>query len=108
MDPAAIAGVSAGLRPLGTIVVTGFTGEPIPVVPMALALSQQTIVGSLIASRRDTEELLQLAAQQKIGAVVETFPLESVNQAFDKLRNNDVRYRAVLLPTETVGERKSR
>lgn len=98
LDNSAIAGVSAGLRPLGTMVLTGFTSETVPVVPIALAISQQSIVGSLIASRRDTEELLQMAGQHKIAAVTETFPLDEVNAVCDKLRNNDVRYRAVLLP----------
>ena len=98
LDSAAIASVTAALRPLGTVVLTGFTSDPIPVVPLALAVSQQSVIGSLIASRRDTEELLQLAAQQRIEAISESFSLEEVNLAYEKLRKNDVRYRAVLCP----------
>ena len=97
LDSKAIASIS-GLRPLGTLVLTGFTGESISIVPMAMALSQHNIVGSLIASRRDTQEVLLLAAQNKIHSVSEVFSLEDVNDAYEKLRANDVRFRAVLQP----------
>jgi propanol-preferring alcohol dehydrogenase len=98
LDPHGIAGVMDGLNPLGTLVLTGFTGESLSIVPMALAIAQHKVIGSLIASRRDTAELLQLAAQNGIGAVTETFRLNDVNDAFARLRRGDVRYRAVLVP----------
>jgi len=98
IDANAIAGVMEGLNPLGTLVLTGLTGDPLPVVPMALAFSQHHIVGSLIASRRDTQELLHLAAQNGIHAITETYGLEEANIAFDRLRKGEVRYRAVISP----------
>ena len=98
LDSKAIASISSGLRPLGTLVLTGFTGESISIVPMAMALSQHNIVGSLIASRRDTQEVLLLAAQNKIHSVSEVFSLEDVNDAYEKLRANDVRFRTVMPP----------
>lgn len=98
LDTASIAGAMQGLNPLGTLVLTGLTGEAMPVVPMALAFAQQRIVGSLIGSRRDTMELLRLAAHHQIKPMTERFPLEAVNEAFARLRNNDIRFRAMLSP----------
>ena len=99
LDAASIAGAMQGLKPLGTLVLTGLTADTVPVTPMALAFAQHRIVGSLIGSRRDTMELLQLAAHHRIKPMIERFPLDSVNEAFARLRNNDIRFRAVLLPT---------
>jgi propanol-preferring alcohol dehydrogenase len=98
LDLVSIAGVMQGMNPLGTLVLTGLTGEAMPVVPMALAFAQQRIVGSLIGSRRDTVELLNLAAHHRIKPLIERFSIEDVNTAFDRLRKNDIRFRAVLSP----------
>ena len=98
LDAAAIANSMQGLSPLGSLVLTGLTADVLPVTPMALAFAQQRIVGSLIGSRRDTAELLQLAAHHRIKPMIERFPLEAVNEAFQRLRNNEVRFRAVLSP----------
>ena len=98
LDTKAIASVMEGLNPLGTLVLTGFTGDALAIVPLALAISQQNVTGSLIASRRDTQELLRLAAQHHIHAQSEAFPLDEVNEALERLRRSEVRYRAVLTP----------
>jgi uncharacterized zinc-type alcohol dehydrogenase-like protein len=65
---------------------------------MALAFAQQRIVGSLIGSRRDAVELLDLAAHHRITSLIERFPLEAVNEAFQRLRKNDIHFRAVISP----------
>jgi propanol-preferring alcohol dehydrogenase len=98
LDSGAIAGSMQGLNPLGTLVLTGLTAETIPVTPMALAFAQQRIVGSLIGSRRDAVELMDLAAHHHIAPLVERFPLEGVNEAFRRLRKNDIQFRAVISP----------
>jgi D-arabinose 1-dehydrogenase-like Zn-dependent alcohol dehydrogenase len=98
LDTASIAGAMQGLNPLGTLVLTGLTADAMPIAPMALAFAQQRIVGSLIGSRRDTAELLQLAAHHRIRPLIERFPMEAVNEAYHRLRNNDIRFRAVLSP----------
>ena len=98
LDAAAIANSMQGLNPLGCLVLTGLTADVLPVTPMALAFAQHRIVGSLIGSRRDTVDLLQLAAHHRIKPMIERFPLDSVNEAYERLRNNDIRFRAVLLP----------
>ena len=41
---------------------------------------------------------MQLSVQNNIRPLTETFPLEEVNQAHDRVRSNQVRFRAVLTP----------
>jgi len=54
-------------------------------------------MASPIGSRATIREMLELAAQFGIRPRVETFPLAEAQQAIAKVRQNAVRYRAVLL-----------
>lgn len=87
-----------GLRPRGTIVLAGLTREPLRVSPAALISMEARIIGSTIGSRKQLAELLSLAASAGIAGVVETFDLAQVNEAHDRIRSNEVRFRAVLTP----------
>ena len=99
IDPEPLSQVIEGILPKGALVLTGVTTDPLPVVPLMLLFRQQRIIGSLLGSRRDMQELLQLAVQNDIRPMTETYPLEEVNTVHDKLRANQVRFRAVLTPS---------
>jgi D-arabinose 1-dehydrogenase-like Zn-dependent alcohol dehydrogenase len=96
LDFQSIRDVLRGVRPLGTLVLTGLTGGRLPLDPRTFILAQQRIVGSNIGSRSDLQELLGLAARSNIRPMTETYPLDEVNQVFERLQNNQVRFRAVL------------
>lgn len=96
VDPATIGEVMQGLRPRGTYVLTGMTMEPVSITPAAFAFAQQRIAGSIIGSRQDMEELLELAVRHQIAPVTETHSLDNVNEVHARLSRNDVRLRAVL------------
>ena len=46
----------------------------------------------------DSEDALRFSALHGVRAKVETFALEQVNEAFAKVMENRVRFRAVLVP----------
>lgn len=98
VDPKPLADIYQGLRPLGRLAPVGVTMEPLPIPPLMLFLNQQKIVGSVVGSRADMRNVLNLAARDHIRPKTETFPLDQVNQAHDRLRANQVRFRAVLTP----------
>jgi len=77
----------------GVIVVGAFAeaGE-LPFV------DEKTVVGSLLGSRQQMHELLELAAEGKIRAVVESFPLERVGEALVRLKQGELQARAVVVP----------
>jgi alcohol dehydrogenase, propanol-preferring len=93
-----IASTMAGLLPQGTLVLTGATMDVLPVIPMMLMIPQHRVVGSLVGSCQEQRELLQLAAEHGIRPMIETYTLDEVNLAHEKLRANQVRFRAILIP----------
>lgn len=80
----------------GTFVFVGIPSEPftIPVTP--LTSKQRRIMGSEIASPATIVEMLQIVEQFNIQPIIETFPLDRANEALQRVRDNKVRYRAVL------------
>jgi propanol-preferring alcohol dehydrogenase len=97
-DSHAIEQVMQGILPKGALTLAAFGTTPISIVPMALSMGQKRIIGHQFGSRADMQELLQLAAKNKIGAITESFPLEEANQAHQRLRENHMRLRGVLIP----------
>ncbi len=61
-----------------------------------LMFKRRRVAASVIAGRAEITEMLDLAACHGIAPVVETFPLAEANAAIRKVRDNTVRYRAVL------------
>lgn len=84
------------LRPKGILCFVGAQDKPanIPVFPMIIG--RKGIDGSNIGSRHDIEEMLNFAASNGIKPQIEVFPMNEVNAALEKLRANNIRYRAVL------------
>jgi alcohol/geraniol dehydrogenase (NADP+) len=72
--------------------------------PASLLLSgQRTICGSDIGSPGDIREMLAFAAEHRIGAQVEVAEMAQVNEALERVRQNQVRYRMVLTNRVPVG-----
>jgi propanol-preferring alcohol dehydrogenase len=57
----------------------------------------KTIVGSVIGNRAQMREVLRLAAAGRVGAEVETFPLDDAIEVLRRLKRGDIRTRAVLV-----------
>jgi uncharacterized zinc-type alcohol dehydrogenase-like protein len=68
----------------------------IPVV--SLQNKRRRVTGSNVGSRAVIEETLRIAAEYDVRPIVETFPMQDVNAAMERVRSNQVRYRAVLIP----------
>ena len=98
LDFQMIRDVLDGLSPLGTLVLAGMASGRLPVDPRKFVMAQQRLVGSYLGSRQDLQELLRLAVQHDIHPILETYPLDQVNWVHQRLRDNEVRFRAVLTP----------
>lgn len=98
VNPPDIADSLPGLRLRGSLVLTGMTADPLSIMPAGFAFAQQRIIGSIIGTRLDQAELLDLAARANIRPVVEAYPLSKVNEVHERLRAQKVRLRAVLTP----------
>ena len=79
-----------------TIALVGAPNDPqsFPVFPL---LSKRIrIMGSPIGGRAIMRDMLRISDEYGIVPVVEQFPLSEVNTALGKVRDNTIRYRAVL------------
>jgi alcohol/geraniol dehydrogenase (NADP+) len=84
------------LRPKGTLCVVGVSPSPLQIQAFSLIGGQKNLSGSPTGSPRDLHEMLDVAARHNVKAITERFPMAKANDAVDKVKKNQVRYRAVL------------
>jgi len=84
------------LRPNGILCLVGAPPGVMQILAGPLLTGQRVICGSDIGSPKSIRETLSFAAAHGVGAEVETAPLEEVNSAIQRVRENRVRYRMVL------------
>lgn len=80
----------------GTFVFVGIPSEPLTIPVTPLTSKQRRIMGSEIGSPAMIMEMLQVVEKFGIQPLVEMFPLDQANEALQRVRDNKVRYRAVL------------
>ena len=80
----------------GAMVVVGVPPAPTPVAAMSLIGGRRTLAGSLIGGIAETQEMLDFCAGHGIVSEIELIPVAKVNEAFERMLKNDVRYRFVL------------
>jgi len=72
------------------------TDGPIAIDAMSLLLGQRQLRGSSQDEKSDLIEALELVAAGKVKPMLETYPIDKVNEVRDRLAAGKVRYRAVL------------
>ncbi|WP_243787258.1 NAD(P)-dependent alcohol dehydrogenase [Pseudomonas amygdali] len=85
----------AMLRPHGTLCFAGMPG-PVTLDIPAMTYKTLTVSTANVGGRHDMLKMLEFASEHHVWPMVELFPTEQINQALDALRNNTVRYRAVI------------
>jgi len=93
----AIGSTLDGLKVRGKLLIVAAPFEPLKVGAMGL-LSGKTIAGWPSGSSIDSEEAMAFSALTGVRPRVETFKLEQAEQAFARVMENQVRFRAVLTP----------
>jgi len=92
----AITSVVGGLGRDGSLVIVAVTGEAVEVPPMALIQGRRSVSGWPSGDAKDSEETLAFSAQAEALPEIETFSLAEAGTAYDRMINNDARFRAVL------------
>ncbi|MCX7894462.1 MAG: NAD(P)-dependent alcohol dehydrogenase [Thermoanaerobaculum sp.] len=80
----------------GTLVLVAGGPKPLEIPFWALLGKRRRVMASPIGGRAVLQETLELAARMKVLPQVEVFPLSEVNRALRQVRENAVRFRAVL------------
>jgi uncharacterized zinc-type alcohol dehydrogenase-like protein len=81
----------------GTLVILGAI-EPLELgldVDL-LAFRRRSIASSLIGSIEETKEIIDFCAKNNIVADVEVIPIQKINEAYERMRKGDVKYRFVI------------
>jgi alcohol dehydrogenase (NADP+) len=80
----------------GKMLVVGLPKEHPDVDPMALIYNRRSIIGSMIGGTVETQEMLDFCAEKNIVSDVEVIPIQKINEAYERILKNDVKYRFVI------------
>lgn len=94
----AISSLLPGLGTDGEIVVVGIPGDPIEVSANAAIANRGSVRGWASGHARDSQDTLEFSALRDITPEVEVFELEDADEAYERMMENEVRFRAVLEP----------
>jgi len=92
----AMSGMIDGLGDNGKLMVIGASAEPIEVSPIQLIKSMRSIQGWAAGVAADSEDTLSFSALTGVRPMIEKFPLEQAQQAYDRMMSGKARFRVVL------------
>lgn len=95
-NSAAISSVVGGLATDGKLLVVAAAGEPLEINPMALIGGRRSVAGWPSGTAADSEDTMEFSVLTDVTPMIETFPLDQIDEAYDKMMNSDVHFRAVL------------
>ena len=84
------------LRRDGTLTFVGAPSEPLPLEVAGLLFGRKKVAGSLIGGIRETQEMLDFCGKHNVTADVEMIGVQGIDQAYERLLKNDVKYRFVI------------
>jgi uncharacterized zinc-type alcohol dehydrogenase-like protein len=87
----------ACLRRDGTMTLVGAPAEPHPSPTVFnLIFKRRRLAGSLIGGIAETQEMLDFCAEHSITSDIEIIRIDQINEAWNRMLRNDVKYRFVI------------
>ncbi|SFQ53569.1 NAD(P)-dependent alcohol dehydrogenase [Hymenobacter arizonensis] len=81
----------------GVIVTVGLIGPyKAPLDNQEMAMHRRSVAGSVIGGIAETQEVLDFCAEHRIQPEVEIIAMQDINDAFDKMMDEEVRFRYVI------------
>jgi uncharacterized zinc-type alcohol dehydrogenase-like protein len=80
----------------GKMIVVGIPPKASEVPAGTLLNNRRSIVGSMIGGTKETQEMLDYCAENDIVADYELIKMQDINEAYDRMLKNDVKYRFVI------------
>ena len=84
------------IKPRGRLHFVGAVLEPIKSSVFSLMTGRRSISGSPVGSPKNIKKMLNFCVKYNIKPIVEHFKFSDINKAIEKVRSNEVRFRAVL------------
>lgn len=80
----------------GTLICVGLPPEPITVPAFNLVFTRKCVAGSLIGGLPETQEMLDYCAANNIVSDIEVIPIQKIQEAYERMLMNDIKYRFVI------------
>jgi alcohol dehydrogenase (NADP+) len=84
------------VRAGGALVLVGVPPKPTPVHAFSVIGGNKSLAGSMIGGIAETQEMLDYCGKREIVSDVEVIPIQKINEAYERMIKNDVRYRFVI------------
>ena len=99
-DAATLAAAVNGLAPNGKLIIVGVPEKPLDVNTVPMILGRLSIVGWPAGTGMDCEDTLRFSALTGVRPMIETFPLEKAEDAYNRMMSGEARFRAVIKVSE--------
>ncbi len=93
-DAGTLASAVNGLGINGKLIINGIPDKPFEVGALPLIMGRRSIVGWPSGTGMDSEDTLNFSALAGIKPMVETYPLDRANEAFDRMLSGKARFPA--------------
>lgn len=80
----------------GNLTQVGAPPQPLDVNVFDLIIKRRSFSGSIIGGIRETQEMLNFCGEHGIQSDIELIPIQKINEAYERLLKNDVKYRFVI------------
>ena len=91
----ALINAAGGIRPDGRIIWMGISNEQL-VIPNELFMKRVKIIASTQNNREHLYEALDYAAKGRVKIIAETYSLDEIDKAYERVASGKVRFRAVI------------
>ncbi len=95
----AMSAVQGGLAVNGTLLIVG-AAESLQVSPISLLMGCRSVKGWYSGTSIDSQDTLAFSVRAGVRSMNETYPLDRVSEAYDRMMSGKARFRVVL----TIGE----
>jgi uncharacterized zinc-type alcohol dehydrogenase-like protein len=80
----------------GTLCLVGVPEKPLSVHAFSVIMPRRNFTGSCIGGIAETQEMLDFCAKHGIVSDIELIPIQQINEAWNRMIKQDVRYRFVI------------
>ncbi|WP_321882121.1 alcohol dehydrogenase [Paraburkholderia bannensis] len=98
-----VSALLGALAPHGKAVLLGAGKDPLAVAMGAFVVGERSLLGSITGTPVENEKTLDFSVLTEVRPMIETLPLERANEAFQRMKSGDVKFRMVLRCSDAPG-----
>jgi len=99
-NSAAVSGLFSALAPHGKLIVLGVGKDPLSISAGQLVVGERVVQGKITGTPYESERTLDFSILADIRPKIETMPFEQANEAYQKIKSGEARFRMVLTMSE--------